>query len=110
MCTIDLNGDKINDFVFLVYNKWKVFVLLTKNKEYKLHIIKHGRLTDSNILSCYKRDYIIETEAGDGDLKTKKERTIKVPEGSYFEIIEPECCSVAYYWKDNTFKKIWTSD
>ena len=105
-CKIDLNNDKVDDFLFLVYG-WKAFVLLTtKNKNYKLHFINYGNINKTDVfLSCVKGKYITETTAG-----SAKGRKIKVPTGTYFEIAEAECCSTAYYWKNNKFEKVATSD
>ena len=105
-CQIDLNGDKRNDFVFLTYG-WKAFVLLaTKNKNYKLHFISETKwLGMWGTLSCNKGKYITKTSAG-----SSKGRKIKVPTGTYFEIAEAECCSTAYYWKNNKFEKVAKSD
>lgn len=109
VCEIDLNGDKIDDFVFLVYD-WKVFALLTIkpkppfNENYQLHFFKYGKANKSDVfLYCYKKNYITETPAGPG--KREEGRKIKVPTGSYFEIVTSECCSTAYYWENNKFFK-----
>ena len=108
MCKIDLNGDKADDFVFLAYGS-KTFVILTKDTKYQLHLVTTpNQITKADILSCHKGNYIVETTAGPG--KHKEGKKIKIPTGSYFETIESECCSIAYYWKDNTFQKVWTSD
>ena len=112
MCKIDLNGDKADDFVFLVKG-WKAFVMLTKDNKYQLHFITIVKpddiIAEYLLLSCRKGNHIIETPTGPGN-KELKDRTFRVPTNSYFEIIEPECCSVAYYWKDNGFQQVWTAD
>ena len=108
MCKIDLNGDKTDDFVFLVY-KWKVFVLLTKDKKYNLQWVDNmSRLSEWGFLSCHKGKYVTETTAGPG--KRTVGRKVKIPEGFYFIIGQPEGAAAAYYWKDGTFKVVWIAD
>ncbi|MDE0091690.1 MAG: hypothetical protein OXN83_00200 [Oligoflexia bacterium] len=105
MCKIDLNGDKADDFIFLVYG-WKVFVLLTKNGAYNLYLVDEiEKLSRWGQLFCREGNYVTETTAGDGS-----GRKFKVPTGAYLEIVEPESSSVVYYWKGNGFQEVWTSD
>ena len=105
MCKIDLNGDKAEDFVFLIHG-WKAFVLLTKGKKYELHLVTDAsRLGEWTILSCRKGFYVLDFFKR----KTKNQK-VKIPEGSYFEIDQLEGATSVYYWKDGAFKEVWTSD
>ncbi len=103
MCKIDLNGDKFDDFVFLIQG-WKVFVLLTNGQnQTNLHLIKDLGKFKPN-LHCIKGDFVTETTVG-----RRKGRKFKVPTGTFFEIGWPESAAVAYYWENGSFKEVWTS-
>jgi hypothetical protein len=57
-------------------------------------------------MSCHLGMEVKETIAGKGKKKVKIYKT----NGTYLQVIYPEASSVAYFWKDNRFEKIWTSD
>ena len=103
-CEIDLNADNATDIAFLVETlKGRELIVLMKSVEgYDTFLVTTGKANMH--LSCRFGDSIKETLAAGG---TGKE--YKTP-GTYIQLIQPETSSVVYFWDNNKFREVWTSD
>ena len=105
-CEIDLNNDNKPDIVLLVESAkgWELIVLMNIENGYKAYVLSTGK--EGMYLSCHFGKEIRETSAGKG----KREGKIYKTNGTYIKLTQPELSSVVYFWKDNAFQEVWTSD
>jgi hypothetical protein len=105
-CEADFNSDNKQDIAILIETKigWELIVLIRNGSSYKPYVLAKGK--QDMKMSCHFGMEIKETIAGEGKRKVRIHKT----NGTYLQIIYPEASSVVYFWKDNKFKEIWTSD
>ena len=105
-CELDLNNDDKPDIAFLIETVLgrELIVLIRNDNGYESYVLVTGK--QDMYMTCHFGKEIKETIAGKGKKKVKIHKT----NGTYLQVIYPETSSVAYFWKDNKFKKIWTSD
>ena len=105
-CEIDLNNDNEPDIVLLVetIKGQELIILMRKAGGYNAFIV--SKVTPGMVLSCHFGKNVCETKAGKGNRKGK---VYKTP-GTYIKLSQPESSSVVYFWNNNTFQKVWTSD
>ncbi len=105
-CEFDFNNDDKLDIALLIDTTMgrELIVLMRNTDGYKVYALTTGK-QDMHI-SCHFGNEIKETMAGKGDKKVETHKT----NGTYLLVIYPESSSVAYFWKDNEFKAVWTSD
>lgn len=103
-CEIDLNNDNKIDIVLLVdtIRGRELIVLMKTTDGYNSYLVSTGK--SDMFLSCHFGKYIKETSAGN------KEGKIYDTGGTYIKMSLPESSSVVYFWNNNAFKEIWTSD
>jgi len=105
-CELDLNNDGDPDIAFLVETlKGRELIVLLRTKNgYKAFLLSRGK--PNMYLSCHFGKYVEETLAGKGEKKGKVYKT----NGTYLKLTQPEGSSVAFFWNNNTFQEVWTSD
>ena len=105
-CELDLNNDSKLDIAMLIestHNR-ELIVLLRNNDKYDTYVL--AREKDNMFMTCHVEKEIKETLAGKGSNKTIIHKT----SGAYLEVIYLESSSKAFFWKDNHFNEVWTSD
>ena len=104
-CEMDLDGDDESDIVILAETKRGVeLIALLKNDDgYNGYVVA----TDVRdmLLTCKYGDEVVQTKVVSKDQTITKKTT-----GAYIELMQPECCSVAYVWNGHKFLEIYTSD
>lgn len=105
-CELDLNGDNNADITLLLEttNGRQLIVLLSNSKGYNAFILSKDKPNMS--LSCHFGKSIKETAAGKGKKDGREYHTL----GTYIQLKQPEGSSVVYFWHQNGFKEVWTSD
>ena len=105
-CELDFNNDDKPDIALLIETIMgrEVIVLMRNTDGYKAYVLTTGK--QDMYISCHFGKEIKETMAGKGEKKVKIHKT----NGTYLQVIYPESSSVVYFWKDNKFKAVWTSD
>ena len=103
-CEIDIDNNKTIDLVLLLEssNGWELLVLRRLDSGYKVHQVTTGK-TNMN-LQCKFGTRVNETRAG------KSAGRVHTTNGTYLLLSQPESSSVAYFWKNNGFIEVWTSD
>jgi hypothetical protein len=103
-CELDLNNDKKMDLALLAETTKgrELIVLMRANDGYKAFLLSKDK-PDMN-LSCHFGEFIKETLAGGGTGKMYQTG------GTYIQLTLPESSSVVYFWNNNAFKEVWTSD
>ncbi len=105
-CELDFNNDDKADIALLIESTMgrELIVLMRNSNGFDSYVLRTGK--QDMYMSCHFGMEIRETVAGKGERKARIHKT----NGTYLQAIYPESSSVAYYWKDDEFKTVWTSD
>lgn len=105
-CEFDFNGDNNPDIALLVETsrERELIVLMSTSNGYNAFVVSRNK--PNMYLSCHYGKTVKETATGNG----KVEGNVYKTSGTYIQLTQPEGSSVVYFWNENEFKEVWTSD
>lgn len=106
-CEADFNGDKITDRVLLYETSEGVelVALILPANSVRSFLLLKSREKNLNV-SCKYFKTVRRTMSG----KDAKENEVIEVNSIGIELKQPESSTTIFYWNDNCFKQVWTSD